>query len=402
MSQDKYRLLIVSTHPVQYSAPIFRLMAEHPQLDILVAYCNMQGAELGLDRGFGLEIVWDIPLLDGYPWIQIKNLSPKPNLGHFWGLVNWDLIKLIQEKKFNAIVSLTGYNYGTFWMVAIIAKLKKIPLLFGTDAHELRPRSGESWKTKLKAIILPLIFSLADTVIVPSSGGIKLMQSLGITDDKIQLTPYVVNNDWWLEQSAKVNRSQVREQWNIPETSPVVLFCAKLQPWKSPQHLLHAFAQANVQDTYLVFVGSGPLQQELETTAQVLGISEQIRFLGFVNQSQLPSVYTSADLFVFPSEYEPFGVVVNEAMLCGCPVIASNRIGAKYDLIREGETGFIYPWGEIDTLTKILQEVLPNREGLKQMGETARNRMETWHPHYNVEALIQAIKNCTDTTRKIN
>src|SRR6478672_3201885 len=187
MNKDKYRLLIVATHPVQYSAPIFRLMAQHPQLDILVAYCNMQGAEAGLDQGFGVKLAWDIPLLDSYPWIQVKNLSFKPNLSHFWGLVNWELIKLLQEKQFDAILSFTGYNYATFWIVASMAKLKKIPFLFSTDAHELRPRSRESWKTKLKGIILPFIYSLADTVIVASSGSLKLIQFLGIADDKIQL-----------------------------------------------------------------------------------------------------------------------------------------------------------------------------------------------------------------------
>jgi glycosyltransferase involved in cell wall biosynthesis len=111
-----------------------------------------------------------------------------------------------------------------------------------------------------------------------------------------------------------------------------------------------------------------------------LGVAHRVRFLGFVNQSRLPDVYRAADILVLPSEYEPFGVVVNEAMLCGRPVIVSDRVGAKYDLVREGETGFVYPCGDIEALAQILREVLPDRERLRKMGEAARKRMETWSP----------------------
>ncbi|MHC5825241.1 MAG: glycosyltransferase family 4 protein, partial [Nostoc sp.] len=84
----KYRVLVVASHPVQYAAPLFRLMAKHPQLDIQVAYCSLQGVKAGFDAGFGIEVAWDIPLLDGYPWVEVENNSPKPKLGSFFGLIN--------------------------------------------------------------------------------------------------------------------------------------------------------------------------------------------------------------------------------------------------------------------------------------------------------------------------
>jgi glycosyltransferase involved in cell wall biosynthesis len=141
-----------------------------------------------------------------------------------------------------------------------------------------------------------------------------------------------------------------------------------------------------------VIAGEGPLRKELEATAKNLRISESIRFLGFVNQLQLPATYCSVDLLVLPSGYEPFGVVVNEAMLCGCPVVVSDRVGAHFDLVHPGTTGFIYPCGDVNALAAILQNVLPNRERLKQIGEAAKNRMKTWSPHENVEALVGAIQ----------
>jgi glycosyltransferase involved in cell wall biosynthesis len=134
------------------------------------------------------------------------------------------------------------------------------------------------------------------------------------------------------------------------------------------------------------------LRSELELETKALEVGERVRFLGFVNQSQLPSIYRAANLLVFPSEYEPFGVVVNEAMLCGCPVVVSDRVGARYDLVHEGKTGFVYPCGDLDALVQILKTTLSDRELLIQMGTAASNRMKTWSPSENVESLVQALE----------
>ncbi|BAZ24821.1 group 1 glycosyl transferase [Kalymmatonema gypsitolerans NIES-4073] len=391
MSERKYRVLIVVTHPIQYAVPIFRLMAQHPQLDILVAYCSLQGVQPSLDSGFGVEVAWDIPLLDGYSWIQVPNQSPKPGLGRFFGLINLKLWEQIRTGAFDAVVTYTGYTYASFWIVAAAAKVSGIAFLFNTDAHELASRNHR-WKVHLKKLLLPYIFDLADTVIVLSSAGVEFIKSLGIPKERIELTPFVVNNEWWITHAKQVNRAAVRQQWGILEGSPVIVFCAKLQPWKRPQDALQAFAKANVAGSYLVFAGSGPLQSQLEAEAKTLGVAERVRFLGFVNQSQLPSVYCSADLFVFPSEHEPFGVVVNEAMLCGCPVVVSDKVGARYDLVHHNNTGFVYPCGDVNTLAAIFQDTLSNKEKLEQIKEAAVKRIASWSPEMHVNAFVQALE----------
>jgi glycosyltransferase involved in cell wall biosynthesis len=115
------------------------------------------------------------------------------------------------------------------------------------------------------------------------------------------------------------------------------LFCAKLQPWKRPLELLEAFSCAGVPNAFLVFAGDGPQRVEMEERAHDLGIADRVKILGFVNQSQLPETYRASDLFVLPSDYEPFGLVVNEAMLCGCPVVVSDKVGAQQDLVTHGK-----------------------------------------------------------------
>jgi len=352
----------------------------------------MQGVEASFDSGFGVEVAWDIPLLDGYPWVQVENNSIKPSLGKFFGLINLGLWKLITQENFDAVIVYAGYSYASFWIAATAAKLTGKKFLFSTDASTIEPRNKQRWKAWLKKLLLPLIFRQADSVLVGSTLGKQMVKSIGIPEQLITLTPFAVDNSWWISQSEQVNVQMVRQQWDVPEDAIILLVCAKLQSWKRPQDALKAFVNANVQNSYLIFAGDGLLRADLETDAESLGVKDRVRFLGFVNQSQLPSIYSSADLFILPSDYEPFGVVVNEAMLCGCPAIVSDKVGAGYDLIRHGENGFIYPCGDLNVLSEILKEILPDQNRLKKMGTAATIRMKSWSPEENVEAIVQALK----------
>jgi glycosyltransferase involved in cell wall biosynthesis len=169
-----------------------------------------------------------------------------------------------------------------------------------------------------------------------------------------------------------------------------VLFCAKLQPWKRPLDVLEAFAKANVDDAYLVYAGDGPLRKTVEARAAELGVMERTRMLGFVNQTQLPAVYASSDLLVLPSEYDAFGLVVNEAMLCGCPVAVTQYVGAKFDLVRDGENGFVFPCADVGALARIFQSYFLDQDSRARMGGVARRTMETWSPREFVESIVQA------------
>jgi len=390
--QRPLRVLLVGTHPVQYASPLYRLYAKDPRLEILVMYCSLQEAESQIDRDFGVEVKWDVPLLEGYPWIAVPNRSWNPGLGSFFGLFNPGIWRLIGDGNFDAVVLYTGYVYATFWIAMAAAKLRGIPILFGTDATGFRPQHAGRWKLPIKRRLLPRIFRLADVVIIPSKATRQYILSMGIADSRIVSTPFVVDNAWWNQRASEVDRAAVRKEWEVPKDALVVLFCAKLQPWKRPADLLDAFAKASVEGAYLVIAGDGPLRTDLEATAKHLGIAERTRFLGFVNQTGLPSIYCSADLFVLPSEYDACPVVVCEAMLCGCPVVLSDEVRGRFDLVNEGETGFIYPCGNVDILAKILANALGNRAKLAELSRSAVTRMETWSPRENVDGAVMALE----------
>lgn len=391
MPSAKHRVLLVATHPVPYQAPLFRRMAQHPQLDIQVAYCSLQSVEAALDPEFGVNVAWDVPLLDGYPWMLVPHISSQPRLGQFFGLVNPGLWKLVSSRNYDAVVTYTGYAYLSFWVVALAAKLHHIPLLFGTDATSLQPRSSSRWKTLVKRILLPRIFRLATILIAPSNATEEHLCSLGVPKGRIVATPFVVDNEYWKSRASKIDRAAARQDLQIPDGHSVVLFCAKLQPWKRPQDILRAFARANVPASVLIMAGEGPMRSQLETEARDLRVAHRVRFLGFTNQSRLPKLYCAADLMVLPSEYDPCPAVVCEAMLCGCPVILSDRIRGRLELVRPGETGFVYPCGDTSALAAILETVLVDSIKLRQLSRASQLCMEEWSPSKNVQGLVQAV-----------
>src|SRR5258707_259810 len=244
------RMTRVNTRPRFGSlAAFFRLMAQYAQLDFHVAYCGMRGAEAGHDPEFGHSVKWDVPLLDGYAWTHVPNHGSGAE--SFFGLRNPGLWKFIRKGQFDALVCFVSYRRATFCISFLAAKATRAAFLFGADTITLAPLDGRMWKRPIKRFTWPLLFRLADQVIVPSSGTRELMLSLGIPEERVTLTPNIVENDWWIEQSASVDRAAVRHSWGASADDMIVLFCAKIQAWKGLLDLLRAFAEPDFPRAFL-------------------------------------------------------------------------------------------------------------------------------------------------------
>jgi glycosyltransferase involved in cell wall biosynthesis len=298
------------------------------------------------------------------------------------------------------VICYVGYVRASFWIARRAAKASGAAFIFGTDAHSLAPRDGKKWKASIKKLFWPFLFRQADQVIVPSSGTFEMISRLGIAENRITLTPYAVDNEWWKSESAKVDRTAVRARWKVSPEQPVILFCAKLQSWKRPMDLLRAFAQANIEGSTVLFAGEGSQRFELEAEVEKLGLQQRVRFLGFVNQSQLPELYTSADVMVLPSNYEPFAVVVNEAMCCGCPVVVSAQVGAARDLVAPVRQDFVYPAGDVEALAVILRRVFSDRDQLRETGRKALDHIDTNSPTKMIAATVDAVRKGVEIAKR--
>ena len=388
----RLRVLVLATHVVQYASPTFRLLASDPRLDILVAYCSLQGAEPGWDPEFGVEVQWDVPLLDGYPWIHVRNRSLRPRLGHFFGLLNPGLWKHIRTGRFDAVVTYTGYMCASFWIAWLAAKIQRIPFMISADSTTLQSREGGRWRNLVKPFVLRRVFSSVDFIMAVSNAGKELANELGVDEQCVQVIRSGMDKEAWLARMQKTDPATVRQSLGIPADTPVVFYCAKLQAWKRPLDLLRAFVEAKIPSAHLVFAGEGPQRKELEDQVHRLGVADRVHVLGFVNVSRLPGLYQAADLFVLPSEYDPCPLVVAEAMFSGLPVVMSDAVRGRLEMIDEGKSGYVYPCGDVAALAAILEQTLGKREALESLKAGVHRQMESWTREDFLDSWITAVK----------
>jgi len=386
------KVFVLASHVVQYGSPLFRALASDPRLDLTFVYCSLQGAESGKDPEFGIEICWDEPLLDGYRWIHVPNKARHPGLGRFFGLWNPGLWKLILTSKPDAVVFGTGYMYASFWLAVFAAWRSKAAVVFSSDTSTLAARDGARWKTWIKPFILGRVYKMADAVMVTSEAGKKVALHLGTPENQVRVLRSGMSKETWLARVKTFDRQTTRKELDIPPGAPVVFYCAKLQAWKRPLDLLDAFAKAAVHEAYLVFAGDGPQRQELVARAEALQVADRVRILGFVNLSRLPGFYNAADLFVLPSKYDPSPFVVLEAMFSGLPVILSDAVEGRLDMIHEGRSGYLYPCGDTDRLARTLRRILEDPAHLAQLKEGVNQQMESWKIEDYLHSWIEAVE----------
>ena len=181
------RVLLVATHVVQYASPLYRLLASDSRLDFQVAYCSLQGAEPGVDPEFGREVRWDLPLLDGYPWMEVPNQARHPGIGRFFGLWNPGLWKLIRGGSFDVVVLCTGYMLASHWIALLAARSKGIPVIFSSDTSVIESRDQAGWKGSIKPAILGWAYRSADVLMVISGAGREVALRVGMPAARIEV-----------------------------------------------------------------------------------------------------------------------------------------------------------------------------------------------------------------------
>ena len=169
----------------------------------------------------------------------------------------------------------------------------------------------------------------------------QILRYCGATTNQVEVIPCGVDLKLFVSQ----NNQQAREKLGLPAHQPVLLFVGRLDPFKGADLLLHAAAMME-ENAQIVIVG-GNLQgdKELEHLQQLaldLAISQRVHFLGARPQSELPAIYSAADVTVVPSYHESFGLVAVESLACGTPVVAT-RAGGLTAIVRQGETGYLVP-----------------------------------------------------------
>lgn len=385
------RVAVLNSHPIQYFAPLYAYLSRAPDIDLTVLYCSDASLRGARDPGFGQAVRWDIDLLGGYRSKFLGARARKRRLGGFFSLVCPEVWSEVRHGGYDALI-LHGYGYAAYVLAYAAALRSRVAIMLRTETHLGLARLA--WKRALRDVLLSLAYRHIQGFLAIGTRNRGYYQSLGVPPDRIVTMPYAVDNVRFMASSSLTleERARVREKYGIAPTVPLILFASKLIPRKHPNTVVSAVAalrQRGVECALLV-VGAGELEQELRSTAAALGTGV-VNFSGFVNQTELPRVYGAADVFVLPAASEPWGLVVNEVMCAGLPVILSDSMGCAPDLVREGVNGYLVPSGDANALVKALEPLLAD-EGLRRtMGQKSREIIQGWGFAQCLSALREAL-----------
>jgi len=352
------RLAIITTHPIQYNAPWFAMLARDPGLELKVFYTWSQRQSDLYDQNFGKTIEWDIPLLEGYDSFFVENTSKNPGNKAYRGIICPSLIKEIVSWKATHLL-VFGWNFQAHLRAMRYFK-GRIPVLFRGDSTLLDERGGV--KSILRRIVLSRVYRHVDFALYTGDSNHAYFRKHGIKSAQLIFAPHAIDNDRFIREDAEYEKQAAafRNELNIKTDDKVILFVGKFEAKKNPTLLLNAFkmlrAEKGHETLKLLFVGSGEEEQDLKQQAAGM---DSVLFAGFQNQSQLPSIYRSADVLCLPSggPGETWGLVVNEAMACGVKCLISDKAGCAANL-GASEGNEVFRSGDSKDLAEKLDKAL--------------------------------------------
>jgi glycosyltransferase involved in cell wall biosynthesis len=362
------RLAIFTSHPIQYQAPLFRALAASGRLEPTVYFGSRHGVDVAMDTGFGTAFRWDVPLLDGYEHVFLPNAASKPDVSRFGGVRLSNAADVLANGHHDALLVLGWQTRAHVQMLRAAWKLGIPVMVRGESTLQRSPSIGARGLAR-RALWLPArqrlyraAFERVDAFLVIGSRNRDYYRAFGVPDEKFFWAPYGVDNDWFSlsEPARSLARERVRRQLGASDTSVVFASSAKLIARKRPFDLVDAVAQLRRRgvDARAVFIGDGEERAAITARAAGAGIGDVTSITGFVNQAELPAWYAAVDALVLPSDSrETWGLVVNEAMAAGLPVIVSDAAGCSVDLVREGENGYTYPCGDVSALAERLAAI---------------------------------------------
>ncbi len=333
------RLGVLDFNPIQYHAPLYQLLASRRRVDFDVMYLSDHGYRAAVDPGFGVSVAWNIDLLSGYA----SQFLSAP--GHLGGAVSRARALSRWILGHDAVVI---HGYADPWMLYAmsVCRTRHVPYILRGESHPLGRSTGV--RRRLRDLV-------AGSAVAGSAGSLSIGQlntefyrRYGARH--ITFAPYSVDDNRFA-RPPEIGRGNLLARWGLDEARPLILFCGKLIPRKRPLDLTAAIRLLPDKASTL-FVGDGVIADQVRSSIP----PGEGAVTGFVNQTELPSYYHAADIFVLPSGAEPWGLVVNEAMAAGALPVVSDRVGAAPDLVRD--IGEIYPCGDVEGLAAAISRAL--------------------------------------------
>jgi len=367
--------LIVLTEIISpYRIPVFNALAEHPEIDLRVIFLAETDPSMRQWRIYSDEARFSYEVLPSW-----RRRFGKHNI-----LVNTNVGTAMERARPDVILC-GGYNYLASWQALHWAKKNDVPFLLWSESTAHDQRNTYSVVENLKQIFL----SDCSGFVVPGKSAFEYVSRM-TQSESIFIAPNAVDNKLFAarSQAAATSHTRLRGQLGLPER--FFLYVGRLVGPKGVQDLLHAYATLEPelrQEVGLVFAGDGPLRAELEAEARSI-FPGSVHFAGFVDRDELGSYYALAECLVLPTHSDTWGMVVNEAMACGLPIICSRVAGCAADLV--GSNGILVDPGNASQLNAAWCKIANGAELRAEMSAESRRSIQNYSPQCCARGIAQA------------
>ncbi len=380
------RVAHLVSHPIQYFAPLYRELAQRPEIDLTVYFYSDATTREFVDAGFGRALRWDAPILGGYGHRFLSSAARTDVGGRFLKKPNLDIVRAVARGGYDA-VWVHGYAHLTTWLAAAAARASGARVLIRDEQTLLHGRPAG--RRAMKAVALRALYAQSSALYIGEQNR-RYFRRYGMPEERMWPARYCVDNAFFRTQAEALapHRAGIRARFGIGDERPVVLFAGKLIEKKQPLRLIEAFARVRAaQPCALLVAGDGPLRADAEALVARLGVPD-VRVTGFLNLTELPAAYAAADLLVLPSKlHETWGLVVNEAENFGLPVVVSDKVGCGEDLVRRGGNGFITRHNNTDELAEAIGLLVGDPALRERFGRLSRRIVD----RYSIESCADGI-----------
>ena len=384
---ERVRLGVLATHPIQYHAPVYRELANRHDVNLTVYFATRPSAEeQGL--GFGVPFEWDVDITSGYRLEWLRNEGRGNATASFSGSNTPEIVSIIRQGAFDAFLVM-GWHARTYWQAITACWRHGVPVLVRGDSQLLTDANRS--KQLAKRVVYPLFMRRFAACLSVGMRSEEYFRHYGAK--RVVRSPHFVDNAQFAAAAQRLasERSAIRGRWSLPDDALVCLFAGKMVEKKRPLDLLRGLERMRGRNVWALFAGDGELRRQCEREAQRLGV--QARFVGFLNQSEIPAAYAACDVLVLPSDArETWGLVVNEAMASGRTAIVSHAAGCAPDLVLSGRTGFVVPLSDDARLANAIRKLDDDREMCARMGREARDHVAAFSVAAAAEGILQAAR----------
>ena len=373
------KLVLVTEIIAPYRIPVFNALAQRPELDLRVIFLSENDPTLRQWRVYKDEIKFKYEVLPSW----------RRRLGRYNLLLNRGMRSALNRIQPDVLLC-GGYNYLASWTAAYWAKAHRVPFLLWSESTALDRRRKYPAVEALKSRFLNLCIAF----VVPGKSSRNYLKDLGIAEERIVAAPNAVDNALYSNsaEAARRDESQVRSRHRLPLR--YFLYVGRIEKEKGIYDLLDAYAQlkpALRAEVGLVFAGEGSDYGELVEQSSKIQPGT-IRFLGFTHREELPAVYALADGLIFPTRSDPWGLVVNEAMACSLPIIASSVAGCTLDLVQDRWNGFVVRPADVPELAAAMESLAESSELREQMACRSWERIQSYSPAAWAAGVVEAVK----------